>query len=360
MQLANGITWIKTQPMSSIQKATIFYFSGTGNAKRIASWFSVFAAQKKIDREIINIAKCDVAQIPTLINNALILIISPTHGFNFPKITLDFISHFPKGKNPVVLMNTRAGMKIGKFVTPGLTGLALMLSSFILKAKGYKIVGQIPFDMPSNWISIHPALNEETVKYLHKINYERVEKHADKIFSGQPDFSAYRDLVQDILISPVALAYYGIGRFVFAKSFYASAACDACGSCIKHCPVQAIKMVDDRPFWTFKCESCMHCMNNCPKRAIETAHGLIIIVSFLSSLGLTILLQNMLHFEIKSSVIRFTIWTGIFMSLMCILYYIQHLFMRNRFFSKLISFTSLTYYKFWGRYKSIPDNKWKE
>jgi ferredoxin/flavodoxin len=355
MQLANGITWIKPQPISNIQKATIFYFSGTGNAKRIAIWFSEFAAQKKIDCDKINIAKCDVAQIPTLINNALVLIISPTHGFNFPKITLDFISQFPKGKNPVVLMNTRAGMKIGKFVTPGLTGLALMLSSFILKAKGYKIVGQIPFDMPSNWISIHPALNEESVKYLHKINYERVEKHADIIFSGQPDFFAYREMVQDILISPFALAYYGIGRFVFAKSFYATASCDSCGSCIIQCPVKAIKIIDDRPFWTFKCESCMHCMNNCPKRAIETAYGLIIIVSFLSSLVLTIVLQNMLHFEITSSILRLTIWSGVFLVLMWILYYVQHLLIRNRIFSKLLSFTSLTFYQFWGRYKSIPE-----
>ncbi|HEY9188841.1 MAG TPA: EFR1 family ferrodoxin [Ignavibacteria bacterium] len=345
--------------MYNIQKVTIFYFTGTGNAKQIALWFSEFAVNNSIDCKIFDIAKCDINNITAFIDNSLILIISPIHGFNFPNITLNFIRHFPKGNNCVVLMNTRAGMKIGKFITPGLTGIAFILSSFLLKCKGYKIVGQIPFDMPSNWLSIHPSLNENTVKYLHKINYNRVKKHSDKIFSGQRDFIAYRDLIQDILISPLALAYYWVGRFAFAKSFYASSDCNSCGLCIRQCPVQAIKIVDTRPFWTFKCESCMHCMNSCPKRAIETAHGLIVIVSILSSVSLTIILQNVLQFEIKSSFIRMTLWSGIFIALQWILYYLQHLLLKNRFFSKLISLTSLTYYKFWGRYKSISNDKWK-
>ncbi len=102
--------------MNNIKKATIFYFSGTGNAKRIALWFSEFAFKKEIDCTIFDIAKCDISNIVALIDNSLILIISPTHGFNFPKITLEFIRHFPKGNNRVVLMNTRAGMKIGKFI----------------------------------------------------------------------------------------------------------------------------------------------------------------------------------------------------------------------------------------------------
>lgn len=346
--------------MNNIEKIRIFYFSGTGNAKRIAQWFSEFAVKKEIDCKVYNIAKINNSEIDNLIDNALIFIISPTHGFNFPKITLDFIRSFPKRNNRIVLMNTRAGLRIGKYVTPGLTGIALMLSSIILKTKGYKIVGQIPFDMPSNWLSVHPALKQESVKYLHKINYHRVEIHFKKIFSGQKNFLAYRDLIQDILISPIAIAYYIIGRFVFAKSFYATANCDNCEACIKGCPVNAIKMVNSHPFWTFKCESCMHCMNICPHKAIETAHGLIIVVSIFSSVGLTIFLQSILRLTIQSSMLRWIIWSGIFMLLLWVLYYLQHLLLKSRFFSRIISFTSLTYYRFWGRYKSIKDSKWKE
>jgi ferredoxin len=256
-------------------------------------------------------------------------------------------------------MNTRAGMRIGRFVTPGLTGVAFFLSSFLIKRKGYKIIGQIPFDMPSNWISIHPALNEKTVEFLHKKNFYRAKEHSDRIFSGKSDFLSYRDLIQDILISPVSLAYYLAGRFAFAKSFYASTDCDNCGLCIKQCPVKAIKINNDRPYWTFNCESCMKCMNTCPKKAIETAHGLFVIISILSSTMITISLNSILKIDIQLGFIRLVLFSFAFFALLWIFYKMQQIALRIKFIGRLISYTSLTHYKFWGRYKSISDSKWK-
>ena len=125
--------------MNQYKRVVICYFSGTGNAKRIALWLAEFAAKQEIDCQSFNIARLERSSIEDLDPDALIVIISPIHGFNFPKITLDFIRHFPKGKNNIVLMNTRAGMKIGSYITPGLTGIAFMLSSFMLRIKGYKI-----------------------------------------------------------------------------------------------------------------------------------------------------------------------------------------------------------------------------
>lgn len=154
--------------MIAYKKTYIFYFSGTGNSKQVAKWISEFAETKSIDCQLFDISKIDISQFEPLDSSAVIIIISPIHGFNYPKITLDFIRRFPSGNNKVVLMNTRAGMKIGSFVTPGLTGIAFILSSLLLKRKGYKIIGQIPFDMPSNWISLHPALRENAVKFIHK------------------------------------------------------------------------------------------------------------------------------------------------------------------------------------------------
>ncbi len=251
-------------------------------------------------------------------------------------------------------------MKIGSFVTPGLTGIAFILSSLLLKRKGYKIVGQIPFDMPSNWISIHPALRENAVKFIHQKNYYRAEKHAEKIFSGKNDFLAFRDLIQDILIAPVSLGYYLVGRFAFAKTFYASNKCDNCDICIKQCPVKAIEKINNRPYWTFNCESCMKCMNSCPKRAIETAHGLFIITIFLISTLSSLILTPLLPENFFNDSIRFIIVNSVFMVFLWILYKAQHLLIGRKFIAKMISLTSLTYYRFWGRYKSIPDYKWKK
>jgi Pyruvate/2-oxoacid:ferredoxin oxidoreductase delta subunit/flavodoxin len=348
---------VSMENYNTIKKTVVFYFSGTGNAKQIALWISEFANRRSIDCQTINIEKTDIREIEPISTDMLMFFISPIHGFNYPKIMLDFISRFPKGRNKIVLMNTRAGMKIGRFVTPGLTGIAFILSTLILKRKGYKIVGQIPFDMPSNWISIHPALNENTVKYIHKRILSLVEKHTQKIFSGKSDFLSYRDLIQDILISPVSLAYYIAGRFAFAKSFYASSDCDNCGLCLKHCPVDAIKIKNNRPYWTYNCESCMRCMNICPKKAIETAHGLFVVVSILSSAIITILVDTIFTIEVNSGFFRPVLSTIVFFVVLWPLYKVQHLLLRQKLIGKLISFTSLTHYKFWGRYKPTTDVK---
>lgn len=345
--------------MNAYSKILLFYFSGTGNSKQVAKWISEFAETKSIDCQLYDISKTDLSQLETVDPDALIIIISPIHGFNYPKITLDFIRRFPAGENKIVLMNTRAGMKIGSFVTPGLTGIAFMVSSLILKLKGYKIVGQIPFDMPSNWISLHPALRENAVKFIHKKIYSRVKKHTEKIFSGKNDFLALRDLVQDILISPISVAYYLVGRFALAKTFYASYKCDNCDVCIKQCPVQAIQKINNHPYWTFKCESCMKCMNSCPKRAIETAHGLFTITVFLNSTSSTLILTPFLQENILNDSIRYITVNLLFLTLLWVFYKAQHLLVRKNFVGKAITLTSLTYYKFWGRYKSIPDYKWK-
>ncbi len=346
--------------MIAYKKTYIFYFSGTGNSKQIAKWISEFAETKSIDCQLFDISKIDISQLEPLDSSAVIINISPIHGFNYPKITLDFIRRFPSGNNKVVLMNTRAGMKIGSFVTPGLTGIAFILSSLLLKRKGHKIIGQIPFDMPSNWISLHPALRENAVKFIHQKNYYRAQKHAEKIFSGRKDFLALRDLIQDILITPVALAYYLIGRFALAKTFYASNKCDNCDVCIKQCPVKAIEKINNRPYWTFNCESCMKCMNSCPKRAIETAHGLFAITIFLNSTLSSLALTSLLPENLFNDIMRFIIVNSVFLVFLWILYKTQHLLIEKKFSGKLILLTSLTYYKFWGRYKSIPDYKWKK
>jgi len=247
-------------------------------------------------------------------------------------------------------MNTRAGMKIGSIITPGITGIAFIISSILLKSKGYKIAGQIPFDMPSNWISIHPALNEKTVRFIHQENFDRVKK----------DFLALRDLIQDILIAPISLGYFFIGRNVFAKSFYASYKCDNCGICINQCPVKAIKTIKGHPYWTFNCESCMKCMNSCPKRAIETAHGLFVFLAFLILRISTVIITPFLYYRDINGSIEFILINLLGIGFLFLFYYLQHLILKKSVARKLITYTSLTYYKFWGRYKSIPDFKWKK
>ena len=348
---------IETKQVKTWPKLVVYYFSGTGNSENVSKWLAETAHEKGMDVQLINIGKTDRLNILPPDSEALVAFVSPIHGFNYPPVMVNFLLRFPKGSNNVLLLNTRAGMLIGKWITPGLTGVAFYFASIILKIKGYKINAMFPVDLPSNWISVHPGLNERTVKYMHEKNNERVKRFAEKVLAGRRDFRAVREIIQDTLIAPVSLGYYFVGRFIIAKTYYASSDCDNCGLCIKSCPVKAIKMVDNRPFWTFKCESCMHCMSYCPKKAIETAHGAVAIITVLSSLFFSGLLYH--YFgqflsDIENTVWGFTAESVMFVGIMAIWYQILHFAMRFRFIERLIVYTSLTKYKFWGRrYKAL-------
>lgn len=341
-------------------KLVVYYFSGTGNSENVARWLANAAREKGMEASLNNIAKTDRLAILTPEANTLVAFISPIHGFNYPPVMLNFIFRFPKGQNNVLLLNTRAGMLIGRWITPGLTGIAFYFSAIILKLKGYSIRSMFPVDLPSNWISVHPGLNNRTVKYLHERNQEKVNRFARKVLDGGTDFCGIREIIQDLLISPISLGYYFIGRFFFSKTYYASADCDNCGLCIKSCPVKAIKTVDNRPFWTFNCESCMHCMSYCPKKAIETAHGSIVLITVLSSLlmsGLFYHYFGKLFFNIEHTFLGFILESALFLGILAVWYRLLHYAMRYKPIERLVVYTSLTKYKFWGRRYRALKNK---
>ncbi|HAN19803.1 MAG: hypothetical protein A2X13_12540 [Bacteroidetes bacterium GWC2_33_15] len=345
-----------------MNKIVIFYFSGTGNARNVSIWLKNCAINKGIETELIDISNLENRKKNIIPENAMIGICSPTHGFNFPPIMFHFILRFPRSKNnKLFIINTRAGMKMGKYFLPGLSGLTQYFSALIFRLKGFRICGMHPIDLPSNWVSFHPGLKPKVVDSIYSKRKRETERFAHKIINGEKDLKALRDIIQDLLITPIAFLYYVIGRFVLAKSFYASKDCNKCDLCIKKCPVQAIKTVDNRPYWTYKCESCMQCMNICPERAIETAHGFVIGAWFLINPVILYHIYKAIHlYELINSyvsvwlskLILFFIDAFLIFSFFILFYWVFHYLIRFRFFERIVVYTSFTKWKFWRRYKA--------
>lgn len=341
----------------------VFYFSGTGNAKRTAEWICSYSALNNLPSKAFDITKVDRNNIGIEADD-IVGFISPTHGFNFPPVMINFLLRFPKSvnRNKAFIINTRAGMKFKKIFFPGLSGITQLLAALILLVKGYRIVGMMPMDLPSNWISLHPGLSDSAVKDIFEHRKPKIKIFADKILNGKRCYTALYDLIQDLLISPVAVLYYFIGRFVLAKSYIATSQCDNCGICINQCPVKAISLKNGKPFWSYKCESCMKCMNKCPKRAIETAHGFLIgicyaVNAFLITWIYNICREHSISFvtgdALISRVFRFVIEPVILITILILSYRLVHYFKQFRIFEKFIVYTSLTKYKFWRRYKAL-------
>ncbi len=354
---------MQTKKKDKYKKLIIYYFSGTGNARNVSHWISDIAKNHNIPTEITDISKLKSRNEIKIEANSLIGFCCPTHGFNFPPIMFHFLLRFPMSKkNDVFIINTRAGMKAGKFFLPGLSGLAQILSAFVLILKGYGIKGMFPVDLPSNWSSFHPGIKSKIVDSIYKRRKKQTEAFAHKIINNGKNYKGLKTIIIDLLLTPIAFLYYIVGRFILAKSFYASKDCTNCNICVQKCPVQAIKLVDNRPFWTHKCESCMQCMNICSERAIETAHGYVFAIYFFISSYLVVEIYNLLNinpfldsiFPIwLSDIFEFFIDAGLILSLYFVFYRIFHFLLRFRFFERLIVFTSLTKWKFWRRHKIV-------
>lgn len=343
--------------MNSWSSIYIYYISGTGNAKISSEWIADEAGKRGIKAIIQRIDRLENIVMPDRADNALIGFAFPTHGFNAAPIMLRFIASFPKGLGRnVFLLNTRAGMKLYKIFTPGLSGIALLLPAFILLIKGYRCIAFRPVDLPSNWIPLHPGIRKKVIESIFLRCERIVRDFANKLLSGRKVYRGLYSLPVDILISPLAFGYYVAGRFFLSKTFIANYNCNNCGLCIKECPTASIKLVSNRPYWKLSCESCMRCLNRCPEKAIEAAHGMAVgfwLLITIVNAQIILILIRLLHIQAG------TLWLSIFtqvLSLLCTvfipaaLYLVVHYAMGLKPIKYLIRFTSLTSLPFWRRY----------
>jgi ferredoxin len=337
-----------------VENLQIYYFTGTGNAQTVSNWLANVACIKNIEVEIIRITPSLIPE-KSIDNKTLIGFCYPTHGFNAPPIVIDFLLRFPKGNSNIFIVNTRAGMKLYKFFLPGLSGLAQLLPSIILRFKGYHINGLQPMDLPSNWISLHPGLKQKVVDSIFNRCEKITSRFGEKILTGGKIYKGLLSLPVDLLISPISIAYIFFGRFALSKTFIADYNCNNCQLCVKECPVNAIIMKNERPFWTRKCESCMHCMNRCPQKAIQTPHLFVLIIWWLvfSVVPLFVLKQltsTYQAFSDYSNLIFYTLIISTGLPIIFFSYRTFHFLMRFRFFGRFYTMSSLTHFKFWRRY----------
>jgi Pyruvate/2-oxoacid:ferredoxin oxidoreductase delta subunit len=335
----------------------IYFISGTGNARASSEWIADEARKKGYKTVVQQIDNLKNIVMPLSDEEPLIGFAFPTHGFNAAPIMIKFIAGFPPGlSKEVFLLNTRAGMKLYKLFMPGLSGVALLLPAFILRLKGYKCIGFRPVDLPSNWIPVHPGLKKKVIESIFIRCEKIVRKFANKIFAGEKVYRGLYSLPIDLLLSPIALAYYIGGRFFLSKTFIANYNCNNCGLCIKDCPTSSVILIKDRPYWKLTCESCMRCLNNCPQRAIEAAHGMAVVFWIIFTAvnsQIILLIINALNIQPDVWWWKLTaqiIGIGGMVFITAGLYRIMHYALGLNPVKYLIRFTSLTALPFWRRY----------
>ncbi len=204
--------------MKNYSKIILYYFTGTGNALTAGRWIAKEAARKNIAVKLQSIDNNYRVNPDDLDTTTLIGFLSPTHGFNISPAMLKFIFKFPaRIKADIFILNTRGGLKFFQIVTPGISGAAQYLPMVILKLKGYKIIGGLPLDMPSNWLFLHSGLSSSKVDSIIERCERKTLEFARKILQGNRVFrKMLTTLPFDIAILPISILYYIFCRFFFS------------------------------------------------------------------------------------------------------------------------------------------------
>lgn len=265
--------------------AELHVFSGTGNCLRMAEWSSEQMRALGYTTSVIQIGRHTASRVDP--KTGLVGVICPTHGFTAPWAAISHtlkMPFAPKGCRAFV-MPARAGTKLYGTHLPGFEGTAGYLLALILTLKGYRVRGVMAVDMPSNWLAVHPGMRETSVSTIIARADLKTKHFIKTIIRGHLRFplGSLISLTLGLLLWQISLGYLLIGRFMLAKMLYADNSCNGCGVCVKQCPAQAISMVRNHPWWSFRCESCMRCIGSCHSHSVQAGQLWLVAAGFAAS-----------------------------------------------------------------------------
>jgi len=141
-----------------------------------------------------------------------------------------------------------------------------------------KLSASFSFMMPDNYIVWHEAMPINKQQKLIKTANEKIKKVSIFIQNKQIHFDDERKIKTNTPFIVKLIPKWLIQSFgdlgykmikTMDKDYNSTDKCNGCGTCVKVCPTNNIKLVDKRPVWNHNCEQCLACIQWCPLQAIE-------------------------------------------------------------------------------------------
>lgn len=234
----------------------IFYFSGTGNSKFVASQIS-----KRVKDEVISINKrLKEGASNTFKSEKPFVFVVPTYAWRIPRVVEKFIQEVTlEGSQKVYVV-----MTCGEDTQNGI-GCAEKL----FLEKNLELVGFAEVVMPNNYLFMNEPLPEvDEAQRIVKSALPQIDEIGNLIAKGEAfrmvPAHNFRGKLQSSIVNNL---FYSL--LVKSKGFSVNETCIGCNKCDKMCPLNNISIVDGKPIWGKNCTHCMACIARCPKEAIE-------------------------------------------------------------------------------------------
>ncbi|KJS22005.1 MAG: hypothetical protein VR72_07905 [Clostridiaceae bacterium BRH_c20a] len=262
----------------------IFYFSGTGNSYVVA-------------KDIAKKVKADLISIPKVINMDRMQVDADSIGIVFPSYLAPLsgipliVERFVKKIANIESIHIFAVCTCGGYecvnALPSLNKLKQ-----IIRSCGGKLSAEYSTRLPMNNLDydhIPIPINRDQQVIINKsktkiddICYRIIKKRSTKYKIAKILFNLlmtplYKMMRQSVINAlkekakepmDTKLTYFELIPLT-DKSIIVDKKCNGCGTCVKVCPVNNIKIVDNKPQLQHKCEMCFACDEWCPYNAIH-------------------------------------------------------------------------------------------
>lgn len=233
----------------------ILYFSATGNSEYVAK-----NVAHLINDSVVNMTDyLKKNEAMDLTSDTPYVVISPIYISTIPTIIIDLLKKSKlKGNKNIYFIMTCAGS--------GVSAAAAFLKP-LSKEINMIYRGVEHLSMPQNYLMFFTVKCKEDNDIKMNEAISKIPALADKIKKNLDFDMSKVGFMHKLLIKPTIWLFDTF--FIKPKKFYTTDECIGCGACSKLCPLNNIKMVDNKPEWNKNCIHCTACINKCPKRAIE-------------------------------------------------------------------------------------------
>ncbi len=232
----------------------IYYFSGTGNTKRIVDLYQDYFCQHNASVTLVDISHAsEPVATPDAVGFAY-----PIHGFNTPELMEQFACRLANVNNVYTFIIKTSGEPL-TINNASSRALVKMLSK-----KGYNVCQEHHYIMPYNMVFRHTdAMATKMLKTAQRRIPSRAQDIIDKRVSKLRFSKKARLMARLCKIERVGFRLNGRLYKVNTNK------CIACKQCVNACPTQNISFSQAKFKFGGHCIGCARCFFNCPVDAIS-------------------------------------------------------------------------------------------